>query len=186
MRALSRAGSFQHGVEKAFICTYSYLCLPVITGDIANHIPLLLQANIRKAGTVGTPSVPRTTASSTVGTVFRAGAGARRVTRSSSPSACLRRHLSSVRLRCHPAVFAVRCRPCVVTVMSSSRLRRLTRHPPAVVFALPPNMSDIPDALSAPPAGAVIRPSRRHRRHLSTTTPRRPPAAHRPPRPGNM
>ena len=41
--------------------TYPTLCLPVITGNIANHIGLLLQANIRKAGTVGTPSVPRTT-----------------------------------------------------------------------------------------------------------------------------
>src|SRR5258706_2274431 len=53
--------------------TYPNLCLPVITGDVANQIGVLLQANIRKAGTVGTPSVPRTTASSTIGTVIRAG-----------------------------------------------------------------------------------------------------------------
>src|SRR5258706_7044973 len=100
--------------------TYPNLCLPVITGDVANQIGVLLQANIRKAGTVGTPSVPRTTASSTIGTVIRAGS--RRpschplvichppssvfaVIPPSSPSGVVR----ASSLSCHPPVFAVSC-----------------------------------------------------------------------------
>ena len=51
------------------ICTNTTRCLPVIAGDVPNYMSMLLQAHIRKAGMVGTPSVARTTASSTVGTV---------------------------------------------------------------------------------------------------------------------
>src|SRR5258706_5255093 len=112
--------------------TYPYLCLPVITGNIAKHIGVLLQANIRKAGTICTPSVPRTTASSTVGTVGGTGAGTRCVTRSSSLS-CV--HLPSV----VPPVFAVICRPSVFAVILLSSLsciicprRRLTPGQPAL------------------------------------------------------
>src|SRR5258706_76051 len=110
--------------------TYPYLCLPVITGNIAKHIGVLLQANIRKAGTVGTPSVPRTTTSSTVGTVGGTGAGARRVTCLSSLS-CV--HLPSV----VPPVFTVICRPSVLAV---------------ILLAAPSQtLLDIPDQAAAHP-----------------------------------
>src|SRR5258706_5051537 len=129
--------------------TYPYLCLPVITGNIAKHIGVLFRANIRKAGTVGTPSVPRTTASSTVGTVGGTGASACRVTRSSSLS-CV--HLPSV----VPPVFAVICRPSVFAVIPPSSLscvvcprRRLTPGRPAL-------------------SGTSLLSSVRHHRHLSS------------------
>src|SRR5258706_5806672 len=95
--------------------TYPYLCLPVIPGNITKHIGVLLQATIRKAGTIGTLSVPRTTASSTIGTVSGTGAGARHVTHSSSLS-CI--HLPSV----VPPVFAVICHPSVFAVIPPSSL----------------------------------------------------------------
>src|SRR5258706_1124575 len=143
------------GCSQLLTLTYPYLCLPVITGNIAKHIGVLLQANIRKAGTVGTPSVPRTTASSTVGTVGGTGAGAHRVTRSSSLS-CV--HLPSV----VPPVFAVICRPSVFAVIPPSSLscvicpcRRLTPGRPALSGT---------SLLSALPAAASVR----RRRHLSS------------------
>src|SRR5258706_2474636 len=142
------------GCSQLLTLTYPYLCLPVITGNIAKHIGVLLQANIRKAGTVGTPSVPRTTASSTVGTVGGTGAGAHRVTRSSSLS-CV--HLPSV----VPPVFAVICRPSVFAVIPPSSLscvicpcRRLTPGRPA--FSGTSLLSALPASVIGPSSPSSV------------------------------
>jgi len=125
--------------------------LPVITGNIAKHIGVLLQANIRKAGTVGTLSVPRTTASSTIGTVGGTGAGARHVTRSSSLS-CI--HLPSVVL----PVFAIICHPSVFAVMR--RLSSLPSHPWPARLSGTSLLSALPAAVICPssPSSVICHP----------------------------
>ena len=163
------------GIPKWQLGTYPYLCLPVITGNIVSNITVLLQAKCRKAGTVGTPSVPRTTASSTVGTVGGTCAGARHVTHSSSLSCVSFRpsslsavvipsSLSPRRLRCHPAVFAVICR--LSSSSSHPWSARLVQAPrrchPSVTY---PSSAHLRCHLSPiPPSSPHASPVRRRRR----------------------